>query len=266
MPAMKRLILPLVALLAIAAAVAAAWYTLDRAFRGGTSPRGGEVTSEQRALPPFNKLSVGGLADITLVQGTTDAVSFEAPSRQKQRIRLEVRDGTLYIANGASGNFWSFLFGGAARPLRATITFRELNAVEVSGSVKLRADGWKADKLALSVSGEGALKIEGLDVKDLTLAASGAVKAEIGGRATDQRIAISGAGDYRASELASDNARVAVSGAGKVVINVAQTLKVSISGAGSVEYVGDPKVTQEISGMGRVKRRESARETSHAIA
>ena len=140
------------------------------------------------------------------------------------------------------------------------------NAVEVSGSVKLRADGWKADKLALSVSGEGALKIEGLDVKDLTLAASGAVKAEIGGRATDQRIAISGAGDYRASELASDNARVAVSGAGKVVIKVSQTLKVSISGAGSVEYVGDPKVTQEISGMGRVKRRESARETSHAIA
>jgi hypothetical protein len=263
---MKRLILPLVILLAIAAAVAAAWFTLDRAFRGGASARGGEVISEQRSLPPFTKLSVGGLAEITLVQGASEAVSFEASARQKERIRIEVRDGTLYVANRSSGNFWSFLLGGAARPIRATITFRELNAVEVSGSVKLRADGWKTDKLAVSVSGEGALRIAGLDTKELAIAASGAVKAEIAGRATDQRIAISGAGDYRAAGLASDNARVAVSGAGKVLINATQTLKVAISGAGSVEYLGDPKVTQDISGMGRVKRRDSAHETLPAIA
>jgi hypothetical protein len=263
---MKRLILPLVVLLAIAAAVAAAWFTLDRVFRGGTSVRGGDVSVEQRTLPPFTKLSVGGLSDITLVQGTAETVSFEAPARQKDRIRMEVRDGTLYVANGATGTFWSFLFGGSPRPVRATITFRELNAVEVSGTVKLRADGWKTDKLTLSVSGEGALRIGGLDTKDLAIAASGAVKAEIAGRATDQRIAISGAGDYRAAGLESDNARVAVSGAGKVLINAKQMLKVSISGAGSVEYLGDPKVTQEISGMGRVKRRESAQETHRAIA
>lgn len=263
---MKRLVLPLVVLLAIAAAVAAAWFTLDRVFRGTAPARGGEMTSEQRTLPPFTRLSVGGLADITLVQGTAEAVSFEAPARQKDRIRMEVRDGTLYVANGASSHFWSFLLGGSPRPIRATITFRELNVVEVSGTAKLRADGWKTDKLALSVSGEAALRIAGLDTKELAIAASGAVKAEIAGRATDQRIAISGAGDYRAAGLASDNARVAVSGAGKVLINAAQTLKVSISGAGSVEYIGDPKVTQEISGMGRVKRREAAQETDHAIA
>ena len=111
------------------------------------------------------------------------------------------------------------------------------------------------------------MRINGLDTKELAIAASGAVKAEIAGRATDQRIAISGAGDYRAAGLASDNARVAVSGAGKVFINATKTLKVSISGAGSVDYLGDPKVTQEISGMGRVKRRESAqRDPSRAIA
>ena len=57
-----------------------------------------------------------------------------------------------------------------------------------------------------------------------------------------------------------------MSGAGKVFVNAARTLKVSISGAGTVDYLGDPKVTQEISGMGRVKRREAAREPSHEIA
>ncbi len=110
------------------------------------------------------------------------------------------------------------------------------------------------------------MRITDLDCRDLAIAASGAVKAEIAGRAIDQRIAISGAGDYRAAGLASDNARVSVSGAGKVIVNAAKTLKVSISGAGSVDYLGDPKVTQDISGMGRVKRRESAQTISHGFA
>jgi len=263
---MNRLVLPLVLLLAIAAAVAAAWFLLDRGFRQSGTVRGGEMTTEQRPLPPFTRLDVGGMADITLVQGATESVTIEAPAKQMARVRLDVRDGTLRVANGGSSNFFSFLFGGNARPVRLTITFRELNAVEVSGTVKLRADGWKGEKLALAVSGEGVIRIAGLDVNELAIAASGAVKADVAGRATDQRIAISGAGDYRASGLVSDNAKVAVSGAGKVFVNAAKTLKVSISGAGSVDYLGDPKVTQDISGMGRVKRRESAREAFPAIA
>jgi len=263
---MKRLALPLVILLAIAVAVTAAWFVVNRSFGGAGLMRGGETTSEQRALPQFTAISIGGLAEITLVQGTTEEIRFEAPAKQIGRVRVTVRDGTLHVENGNTGNFWSFLLGGNIRPLRATITFRDLNRVEVSGSVKLRADGWKTEKLALSVSGEGTMLVTGLDTKELALAASGAVKAELAGRAAEQRIAISGAGDYRASGLVSDNARVAVSGAGKVFVNATKTLKVSISGAGSVEYLGDPKVTQEISGMGRGKRRESARQVIHEFA
>lgn len=263
---MKRLVLPLVVLLAIAVAVAAAWFAVNRSFGGGGLVRGGEMTSEQRTLPPFTGIAVDGLAEITLVQGATEEIRFEVPAKQVGRVRVNVRDGTLHIANGSTGNFWSFLLGSNIRPLRATVTFRDLNAVEVSGSVKLRADGWKTEKLALSVAGEGTMRITDLDTKELAIAASGAVKAEIAGRAMDQRIAISGAGDYRAAGLVSDNARVAVSGAGKVVVNATKTLKVSISGAGSVDYLGNPKVTQDISGMGRVKRRETAREAFPAIA
>ena len=263
---MKRLILPLVILLAIAAAVAAAWYVLDRGFRSHSIGLGGEIVTEERSLPPFTKLAVDGIAEVTLVQGAAESVRYETSAKQRDRVRVEVRDGTLHVDSATSRGFFSFLFGGGPRPVRATVTFRDLDHVDVSGAVKLRADGWKADKLAVSVSGEATLHIAGLDVNELALGASGAVKAEVAGRALEQRIAISGAGDYRAAELASDSARVAVSGAGKVLVNVAKTLKVAISGAGSVEYLGDPKVTQDISGVGRVRRREAARDAFPAIA
>ena len=263
---MKRLVLPLVILLAIAAAVVAAWYVLERGFRSGGTALGGEVVIEERTLPPFTKLAVDGIAEITLVQGAAESVRYETSAKQRNQVRVEVRDGRLHVESAASRGFFSFLFGGGPRPVRAIVTFRDLERVDVSGAIKLKADGWKADKLTVSVSGEATLRIAGLDVNELVLGASGAVKAEVAGRAVEQRIAISGAGDYRAADLSSDSARVAVSGAGKVLVSVAKTLKVAISGAGSVEYLGDPKVTQDISGVGRVRRRESSRDGLPAIA
>jgi hypothetical protein len=44
-------------------------------------------------------------------------------------------------------------------------------------------------------------------------------------------------------------------GAGSAVVNVSEVLEAKISGAGSVEYIGDPTVHQEVSGVGRVSKR-----------
>ena len=58
------------------------------------------------------------------------------------------------------------------------------------------------------------------------------------------------------SMRASDEAVIGVSGAGKAIVNAANSLEVDISGAGAVEYLGDPKVKQSISGIGKVSRRK----------
>ena len=47
-----------------------------------------------------------------------------------------------------------------------------------------------------------------------------------------------------------------MSGVGNVVLHADQTLDASISGAGVIEYVGNPTVTEHVSGIGRVRRRE----------
>jgi hypothetical protein len=59
-----------------------------------------------------------------------------------------------------------------------------------------------------------------------------------------------------AAGLVSDSASLQVSGAGKAFVNAAKTLKVEIAGAGVVTYLGDPKIEQEISGVGRISRAE----------
>ncbi|HEX9302255.1 MAG TPA: head GIN domain-containing protein, partial [Casimicrobiaceae bacterium] len=258
-PTMKRLFLPLLLLVAIAIAVAAAWYVVERAFSGRAPAHGGAVVSETRPLEPFSRLGIDGLAEVTLVQGTTEAITIEAPAKQMTHVGTDVSDGTLTISSaGGSRGFLGSLFRGGARPAKVTITFRTLDGIRASGAVKLRTEGLKTQALAVDVSGAASLLIAGLDAKALSFAGSGATKTELSGRVGDQKVSISGAGDYRAQNLLSDTARIAVSGAGKVIVNAAKTLDVSISGAGSVDYLGNPQVSEQISGAGRVRRRESA--------
>ena len=258
---MKRVIPVLLILVAIAVAVSLAWSYLIGSFPGS----GGAVLAEQRALPAFSRIAVAGFAEVMLVQGNAETVSVEAAAKHARRVRTEVKDGTLTIVNDQSRRWWSNFFGGGARPARVIVTFRALDAISAAGAVKLHADQLKSDRLAVSASGATSLKISGLDTKELTIDGSGAMKVELSGRAVAQTVTISGAGDYRAADLASEDATVTVSGAGRVVVRVEKTLGIGLSGAASVEYLGNPKVTQQISGAGRVKRRDAV-DTRPAIA
>jgi hypothetical protein len=112
----------------------------------------------------------------------------------------------------------------------------------------------------VAARGATSLRIGELDAKALVIDGSGACKMEVSGRTVAQTIEISGAGDYRAEDLASDTAKLAVSGAGRVVVRVSKTLDVDLSGVANVDYIGDPKVTRRVSGMGRIKQRDAMSE------
>lgn len=241
-------------LAAMAVALSIGWFYLAWSFGGG----GGEIVTEERAVAPFNRIVIEGFADVTLVQGNTESVQIEAPKKQSAGVRTQVSGGTLTIAHGQSRPWLLGFLGVGARGAHVRVAFRNLDAIAAAGAVKIRAESLKAEALKVSASGATSLRIDDLDAKELSVSGSGAIKVELAGRAVEQRVSISGAGDYRAADLASVDARVAVSGAGRVVVQVEKTLKVGLSGAGAVEYIGNPKVTQQISGAGRVKRRDAA--------
>jgi hypothetical protein len=252
---MRRATLPLLILGCIVVAVALAWWTLNRGGGGAT------VVTETRAVTAFHKLDVDGNAEVTLVASPQQEVVVEAPSNVQSRVRVRVEGDTLNISGGHTRRWWHAIIGtGRAPPApRITVKFKNLDTIVLSGSVKLTAGKLEAQTLRIAASGGSSLRVDDIAAQALKLSGAGALKATLGGKVVDSDISISGAGDVRAGELTSENARVSVSGAGSIVLRAEKTLRASISGAGSVEYYGNPEVKQEISGVGRVKRRESAR-------
>jgi hypothetical protein len=253
---MRRALLPILILAAIAVASAMAWFTLTR---GGGSG-GTDVTSEVRAVDAFHRIDVNGHANVTLNQGSTDSVTVVASSRGQPRVRARVENGVLVISAGDRRRWWDSLFGGGrgGPTPQITIAFKSLDRVALAGAIKLSAARIDAQDLHIAASGGSTVRIDDLQAQSLRIAGSGALKATLAGKVVDQTISISGAGDVRADRLASENAKVSVSGAGSVIVNAEKTLRASISGAGVVEYFGNPEVKQSVSGVGRVKRRQTA--------
>lgn len=253
----RTLVILLVAALLVSAA--AAWFTLaGLPFGHGREDVRPETV--ERGLAPFHAIRIHGIADVTLVQGATPGIRIETEGNVPAVARVE-RD-TLVISSGDGRRDWRrWLLDRAPRTRpKVTVTFTDLATLAISGNVEAHAASLRMPKLAIEVSGAGNLDLRGLDVDELAIEGSGSVKANVAGRAAQQRIEISGAGEYEAADLSSERARVDVSGAGNVVVNASKSLDVSISGAGQVSYLGDPALTKSISGLGRVRQLGGKRE------
>jgi len=213
---------------------------------------------ESRPAAGFHRIDIDGKFEVSLVQGDAEGVTVEAPAALMKHIRTEVRGGTLAVEMVETrSSIWDWFSGHtSSRSPRVTIQLREIDRIEAAGAVTLKADSLKTKELRLDLAGACTVRIRDLQAASLLLDGSGAIKASIGGKVGRQKVDLSGAGSYLADGLASDEAVVEVSGAGKAVVNAKNKLDVEISGAGKVEYLGDPKLKQSISGIGKISRRE----------
>ncbi len=260
---MRHFTLPLVIAGSVVLAALLSWLALSTMTIGGRPPRAGssEVgngAAVTHTLAPFNRIDVSGTARVVLVQGDSESVTIGGSTGNRGRISADVRDDTLFIESADHSRWWDLLIGRSRDTPRIVVNFREVNDISAAGTVALSAARISAPELRIAGAGGTSVRIENLQTRQLRLAGAGALKAELSGTATEQNVTISGAGEYLGGKLKSQHATVNVAGAGKVIVNAEKTLKATISGAGSVEYYGDPQVTERVSGVGSVRRRDSA--------
>ena len=224
---------------------ALAWFVTDA--RGS-----GEVIAESRRVGNFDAIALGGTGTLTIVQGAREGLTIEAEDNIVPRITTEVRGGRLRI--GYRSRWFGFGSAWPTEPVTFTVTVRELAAVHLSGPTELRAADLEADRLAIAVRGPGKVTLDRLtaDTLDVSISGSGTVRAD--GAVRRQAIGISGPGEYHAAGMASQDAAIRAGGSSKASVRVSDTLAIRLGGAGSVEYIGNPRVDQDIAGSSKVRR------------
>ncbi len=211
--------------------------------------RGSGVTvTETREVSNFDRVELQSIGELSIIQGEPESLTIEAESNIVRRIKTDVWGSTLTI---------EFTGGGLGdviptEPIRYELTMKDISGVQLSGAGRIYSASVATRNLDLDVSGVGDIIIDSLEADDLEVNLTGAGTIDLAGQIRDQDVKLSSVGNYSAGGLESYRARITLSGAGTATLWVTEELDVKISGVGSVDFYGNPVVTQDISGLGRL--------------
>jgi hypothetical protein len=204
-----------------------------------------DPNAEVRPAKDYHGISVSNAFDVYLSQGGEEAVAVSAATaKDREMIRVEVKDGILYIGLEKG---WKWNSGN--KKLRAYISFKNIDKLSISGACDVYITGvLKADELKIDQSGASDLKGK-LDVIKLQADLSGASDMQVTGTATKLYVEASGASNFKGYDLITEVCDARASGASDVRVTVNKELSAHASGASDVKYRGDG-VIKEIKSSG----------------
>ena len=206
----------------------------------------GDVKSQTRNVSGFKGIDVSGGFAVELTQGNKEGVRIEAQENLFENIKTEVRNGVLHIYNegGISTN----------KGLKAYITVKELNKINISGGVKVTGNStFKTDAMNMDLSGGSKVTLA-IDTKKLDADMSGASKVQLTGRADEVDMDLSGASSLDATELEAKRMEIEASGASKAQVYAKDVLNINASGASKVAYKGSPSITSDVSAAAKISK------------
>ncbi len=208
----------------------------------------GNVITQPRNVSNFDKVTLNGIGDVTVIQGSPEKLEIEAEDNILPYIQTTVENNTLMI------NFEKKAVI-PTKPIKFRLTMPNIHSLETQGVSNITAPQIKTDQLKLGISGTGNIEIDDLIANSVTVNVGGAGNLTTNGQVDSQKVTLSGAGNYDGENLQSKSAIITITGLGRVVVWVTGTMDVTISGTGGVDYYGNPQISQQISGLGRINHK-----------
>ncbi|WP_309620866.1 head GIN domain-containing protein [Salinibacterium sp.] len=208
----------------------------------------GPVISEDRSIDTATSVVLDSWGDVTISEGEPSLV-IHAPAEIMDRLTSDVKNSELVL--GVRSGIPTV---SGAR-IRYELTLPSLDGIRVEGAGDIRSNV-PGDDLRVDINGAGDVDIDSVDAATVTVNVSGAGDATLNGRADELTVSLDGVGAVRAEKLRTARAIVDIAGSGDAAVFASDQLDASISGVGSVTYGGNPKVTQQISGVGEISRRQ----------
>ena len=204
---------------------------------------------ENRPVSGFNAIAMGVAMDLDVIQDGTESLTLEGDEDVLARVDTFVKDGTLDFMYKRDTHFTD-----TRHRLHAVVHARDMKAIALSSSGKVRSPSLKSDSLTLSISGSGDMDIGQVAAREAQLSISGSGTISTAGHVEALKTRISGSGDVKVGKLEARSVAVNIAGSGRATVWAKEQLSTAISGAGNVRYYGDPALAQSIRGVGHVER------------
>lgn len=210
-----------------------------------------QMDDENRSVSNFKGIQVNGSFHVFVQMGNSESLRLEGNTETLKNVETFVENGTLKIRMKKNVKWFNINTDRVSVYINAK-TIQELSQ---SGSGKIEvANLINSATLTTNVSGSGSITCQ-VKTTDYSASISGSGKVNISGEANNNDIRISGSGKLEGTKLATNNARIKISGSGGANLTVNESLDANISGSGSVHYAGKvTNVNARTSGSGKVRR------------
>jgi hypothetical protein len=213
-----------------------------------------DKNAEARKVSGFHGIKISNAFDVIIKQGNEEAVVVSASEEKfRDRIKVNVVNGILQISYD-NEKVWKWT--NENRKLRAYISVKNIDKLDVSGATDIKIDGvLKGSNLKVELSGASSLK-GAISYASVTVDQSGASNSKLSGTVTNLDVDVSGASDFTGFDLVTENCRAEASGASDVKITVNKDLKVDASGASDIQYKGTAFISDfRTTGASSLKKR-----------
>jgi hypothetical protein len=217
-----------------------------------------EILTETRDVSGFNQVSIRGntcSAEVVITQGDREGLTIKAPAEYLRRIQSRVAKGklTLRLVGTWLEELQDALSTCMNRPKIVYILYvSDLTGLEVQCASIVRVERIETPHLFIKFDGTGDFRLGWLAAESLDVHHSGLGMMRIAGQVEEQSVLLNGVGSYNAAELASQRARVRLTGAGMVRLHVTHSLDATLRGTGSLRYSGNAQVHKHVSGPGQI--------------
>lgn len=209
----------------------------------------GNSVTEQRTVSEFTAIHIAGQGVVNITQSEPYGLEVTADDNLQELLTSTVANGTLTLGMKPNTSI------NAVTPIVYEITVPSLREIRVSGSANVNLGSFEGDTLTINIPGSGTVNAADLRVTDLSAEVGGSGAVILSGSADSLRVNYSGSGSFNGEAFPVADAVVDISGSANATVNATGTLNVNIGGSGVVTYMGDPQVTQRVSGSGIVRAR-----------
>lgn len=187
------------------------------------------IISQNRGGAVFQSIVSNGSINVYIKQGNFYDIVVRTDDNLIQYLDTYVENGTLTISFRNNFNISPSI-------AEVYVTAPTLRGITINGSGNVFGQSpIHSDFLELNIYGSGYIDFSGF--------------------ADYLRAYVSGSGNIRAWGLTARNAEVRVVGSGNAEITVLNELTAIITGSGSIYYSGNPRVSANVNGSGKVIRR-----------
>jgi hypothetical protein len=124
------------------------------------------------------------------------------------------------------------------------ISAKALSSLSGAGAVKIEVDGALTGD-KVKISTAGSGKIiTGVKAGAFEASTAGSGDLSLKGNATSAKYSLAGSGKVNATDLKSEDVRISISGSGNAHVYADKTISASVAGSGSIRYSGNANITK----------------------